>query len=236
MKITYDSINATGSDNAIVSIVYKGQAWFLEFHGRDYNGEGQINYSVLDMNSPVIYFKFSTISAMNTVLISYDGADFFVNTIDSKSATYYPSWGEESCEEYNAIMEIPFKYSYLQGKKILNEKESQYVFTDINEPRDDYNDNHMFTFLGIQGVSFLKDVYFQTYITDDNLRLRTSNSKDGNVITHLSKGPEVRVINIDPAKTQMEGKAGFWVLIETNDRYVGWIWSNYLKNFDYDFK
>ena len=109
-----------------------------------------------------------------------------------------------------------------------------YVYSDDEDKIFDQNSHHRIWLLGIDGAKSVHEVYFQTYITDDNLRLRTSNSKDANVITLLKKGTEARVLSIDPAITQMEGKDGFWVLIETKRGYIGWIWSNYLNQFSYE--
>ena len=139
-------------------------------------------------------------------------------------------------EKYNALMSIPTKYYYLQGRKILrrNMHDQTYVYSDDEDKIFDQNSHHRIWLLGIDGATSMSEVYFQTYITDDNLRLRTSNSKDANVITLLKKGTEARVLSIDPAITQMEGKDGFWVLIETKRGYIGWIWSNYLNQFSYE--
>ena len=189
-----------------------------------------MDYSIISCEPPIIYLKFNSGIGIDTVIISFDGSDFVMNSIDCVWQSF------SDTENYNALMSIPTKYYYLQGRKILrrNMHDQTYVYSDDEDKIFDQNSHHRIWLLGIDGATSMSEVYFQTYITDDNLRLRTSNSKDANVITLLKKGTEARVLSIDPAITQMEGKDGFCVLIETKRGYIGWIWSNYLNQFSYE--
>ncbi len=230
VNIYSDSIDNKGSDNVVISIVYKGQAYYHEFSVYGNYESGKIDYSVISANPPIIYLNYVRYSDLNKVIISFDGSDFVMNTIDCR----YVHYDMDEPSEFRGLISIPYKYAYLQGKKILSINGCKNVYSQDEDRMFDTNYNYRFFLIGVDGDYYENDVYFQTYITDDNLRLRTSNSKNGSVIKHLNKGTLVRILNIDPARMQMEGKYGFWVLVETSDSYIGWIWSNYLNKFDYD--
>ena len=180
----------------------------------------------------LLYLKFNSGIGLDTVIISFDGSDFVMNSIDCVWQSF------SDAEKYNALMSIPTKYYYLQGRKILKQDDflegMTYVYSDDKDKIYDSKNHYRLWLLGIDGAKSVHEVYYQTYITDDNLRLRTSNSKDANVIALLKKGTEVRILSIDPAITQMEGKNGFWVLVETDKENIGWLWSNYLQAFSYE--
>ena len=229
VNIYSDSIDNKGSDNVVISIVYKGETFYHDFSVYGNYESGKIDYSVISTNAPIIYLNYVSYSNLNKVIISFDGSDFVMNTIDCR----YVWYDSDEPGEFNSLISIPYKYSYLQGRKILSENDCNTVYSQDEEFRYEYDCHYRFFLIGIDAENY-DDVYFQTYITDDNLRLRTSNSKSGNVIKHLNKGTLVRILNIDPEITKMEGKSGFWVLVETSDSDIGWIWSNYLNNFDYD--
>lgn len=227
------------SENNYTSIVvffYKNSTGYLTIYGNnEYNGDGQINYSVLNVQEPVVLLKYVGNGNINTVVISHKVDQFIASSVDCVY-NCFPNGRNKSFEKFNSYMEIRFKFFYLQGKKVLNQYETFKITTDLKMSADNYDYNHIFGILGIEGVQSKDDVYFQTYITDDKLRLRTVNTKSANVIKLLSKGTEVRIINVDPNMTTMEGNKGFWVLVETKDRDIGWIWSGYLNGFMFDFK
>lgn len=220
----------TAESSKVFSIVYKDTAYYFETSDNYYSG--QMDYSVISLSPPVIYLKFSSRIGLNTVVISYDGSDFLMNSINCLSEYY----DDEKPGRYYALMSIPFKYSYLQGRKLLKQDTGSvsYVYSDDKDKMYESANHFRFWLLGIDGAKSVSEVYYHTIVTDDKLRLRTSNSKNAAVIAHLSKGTKVRIINIDTAITQMEGKDGFWVLVETNTGFIGWLWSNYLKGFDYE--
>ena len=230
VNIYSDSIDDKGNDNVVISIVYKGQAYYHEFSVYGNYESGKLDYSVISANPPIIYLNYVSYSNLNKVIISFDGSGFVMNTIDCR----YVHYDMDEPSEFRGLISIPYKYAYLQGKKILSINGCKNVYSQDEDRMYDTNYNYRFFLIGVDGDYYENDIYFQTYITDDNLRLRTSNSKNGSVIKHLNKGTLVRILNIDPARTQMEGKYGFWVLVETSDSYIGWIWSNYLNKFDYD--
>lgn len=230
-----DEISENNSNNTVV-FFYKDSTGYLTVYGsNEYIGDGQINYSVLNVQEPVVLLKYVGNGNINTVVISHKVNQFIASSIDCVY-NCFPSKKNESFMRFNSFMEIPFKFFYLQGKKVLNQYETFKLTTDLKMSADNYDYNHIFDILGIEGVQSKDDVYFQTYITDDNLRLRTANTKTANIIKLLSKGTEVRIINVDPNKTTMEGNNGFWVLVETRDRDIGWLWSGYLNEFRFDFR
>lgn len=219
VNFAYDSIDTKDDTNSVFSIIYKDQVYYL--NDRVIN---KIDYSVITDNAPVIYLKYVSFDTLNSVIIRYNGTDFLMYTTECATLFY----DEENPGEFTKRISIPYRFSYLQGNRTLTVDQignSTYVYS---------KDSYRFWLIGIDGVTDINDVYFQTYITDDKLRLRTSNSKNSNVIKLLDKGTLVRILNIDSVMNQMEGKDGFWVLIETYDNYVGWIWSNYLKGFSFD--
>lgn len=228
VNISQDSIKPEENHKFVFVILYKEKVYYY----KSFNNykSGIMDYSIISCEPPIIYLKFNSGIGIDTVIISFDGSDFVMNSIDCVWQSF------SDVEKYNALMSIPTKYYYLQGRKILrrNMHDQTYVYSDDEDKIFDQNSHHRIWLLGIDGATSMSEVYYQTYITDDNLRLRTSNSKDANVIALLKKGTEVRVLSIDPAITQMEGKNGFWVLVETETEYIGWIWSNYLNQFSYE--
>lgn len=230
VSISSDSIKPVENRKFVFSIVYKNKAYYFESFNR--YDLGIMNYSIISTTPPIIYLKFYSGIGLDTVMISYDGSDFLINGIDCISERF----DTENPGRYNELMAIPLKYSYLQGRKILKQDfaDVSYVFSDDKEKIYDVNSHYRFWLLGIDSARSVHEVYYQTILTDDNLPLRTSNSKNANTITLLKKGSQVRIINIDPLINQMEGKNGFWVLIETEEGYIGWIRSNYLKDFSYE--
>lgn len=226
-------------DRVMISIVYKNTAYYFELNTySNLNGQGLINYSVISTTPPVIIFYYSSETALQKLSIIYNGTDFLVNTLLCWPFEYPNNWNiskRKSTESFNRAMEMGYKYFYLQGERYINWDESHRVADDFQNYNPDKN--HIYNFLGVEGYEYpYSDSYFQSYITDDNLRLRSSNSSSAKVIGHLSKGTLIRVINIDPNVRQMEGKNGFWVLVETLEKEVGWIWSGYINEFIYDFK
>ena len=228
VNISQDSIKPEKNYKFVFVILYKEKVYY--FKSFNNTRPGIMDYSIISCAPPIIFLKFNSGIGLDTVIISYDGTDFLMNSIDC----VWQSFDDQ--ERYNGLMSIPNKYYYLQGRKILKKEmhDQTYVYSDDKDKIYDPSKHYRLWLLGIAGAGSISEVYYQTFITDDNLRLRTSNSKDANVITLLKKGTEVRVLSIDPAITQMEGKNGFWVLVETETKYIGWIWSNYLKNFDYE--
>lgn len=228
VNISQDSIKPEKNHKFVFVILYKEKVYYYKSFNN--YSSGIMDYSIISCEPPIIYLKFNSGIGLDTVIISFDGSDFVMNSIDCVWQSF------SDAEKYNALMSIPTKYYYLQGRKILrrNMHDQTYVYSDDEDKIFDQNSHHRIWLLGIDGATSMSEVYYQTYITDDNLRLRTSNSKDANVITLLKKGTEARVLSIDPAITQMEGKDGFWVLIETKRGYIGWIWSNYLNQFSYE--
>lgn len=228
VNISSSSIKAEKNSKFVFVIIYKEKVYF--YKSFNHYESGIMDYSIISCTPPIIYLKFNSGIGVDTVIISFDGSDFVMNSIDCVWQSF------SDTESYNALMSIPYKYYYLQGRKILKKDfvEHTYVYSDEKDKIYNPNNHYRLWLLGIDGAQSVKDVYYQTYITDDNLRLRTSNTKDSNVITLLKKGTEVRVLSVDPAITQMEGKNGFWVLVETETCYIGWVWSNYLKAFDYE--
>lgn len=225
----------------VIAIVYKDTASYFIislFNGSCDTkwGNGQFNYSVLSVNPPAILFNFNEWNA-NKVAITWDGTGFIINSIDSTNN--YCEDNTKYCNYFIKYMSFQYKYCYLQGQKVANEGEGYRVRYSkesyIGQEIYSSECHHLLTFYGRDTE---KDcyVYFTTFITDDSLRLRTSNSKNAGVVKLLSKDTLVRVLNVDPKITQMEGKDGFWVLVETPELYVGWVWSAYLNGFDYDFK
>lgn len=228
VNISSDSIKPEKNYKFVFVILYKEKVYYYKSFNN--YSSGIMDYSIISCEPPIIYLKFNSGIGLDTVIISFDGSDFVMNSIDCVWQSF------SDAEKYNALMSIPTKYYYLQGRKILrrNMHDQTYVYSDDKDKIFDQNSHQRIWLLGIDDATSMSEVYYQTYITDDNLRLRTSNSKDANVITLLKKGTEVRVLSIDPAITQMEGKDGFWVLVETDTEYIGWIWSNYLKGFSYE--
>ncbi len=88
VNIYSDSIDNKGSDNVVISIVYKGQAYYHEFSVYGNYESGKIDYSVISANPPIIYLNYVRYSDLNKVIISFDGSDFVMNTIDSRYVHY----------------------------------------------------------------------------------------------------------------------------------------------------
>ena len=225
-----ENSGSVGNHKSIFAIVYNKKAYY--FNASDYCQGPAMDYSIISCEPPVIYLKFKTNVGVNTAVISYDGTDFLMNSTDCVFAVY----DDEDAGRFKELLTIPMKYCYFQGRKIFSRSSHSqfYVFSDEKEKISDINSHYRFNFYGIDGAKSINKLYYQTVVTDDNLRLRTSPSKEANVITLLKKGTKVRVLSIDPAITQMEGKDGFWVLVETKSGFIGWIWSNYLNRFYYE--
>ncbi|MBQ5471639.1 MAG: SH3 domain-containing protein, partial [Treponema sp.] len=109
-----------------------------------------------------------------------------------------------------------------------------YVYHDEKDKIYEPGSHYRLWLLGIDGAKSVSEVYYQTYITDDNIPLKTSNFKDAKVTALLEKGTEVRVLSVDPSLNKMEGKNGFWVLVETETERIGWLWSACLKDFSHE--
>ena len=228
VNISPSAIKAEENHKFVFVILYKGKTYFY----KSFNAyrPGIMDYSIISCTPPIIYLKFNSGIGLDTVIISYDGTDFVMNSIDCIYASF------ENQGRYGELMSIPSKYYYLQGRKIFkNDFAGQtYVYSDEKNKIYEPDSHYRLWLLGIDDAKSVSEVYYQTYITDDNIPLRTSNSKDAKVTALLEKGTEVRVLSVDPSLNKMEGKNGFWVLVETETERIGWLWSACLKDFSHE--
>lgn len=167
-------------------------------------------------------------------MITYDGKNFIVNTIGCEQKKF-------SKINFNNSFEFSYKYFYLDGERIVNHLESYKVSLTSDDKNDFFHNDksHMFTFFGIsdsKGNPENYREYFSSVITKDNLPLRTRPSAVAKEICNLKENTRIKVLNINPRKTKIDNKYGFWVLVETPFREIGWVWSDNIKDFNYDFK
>lgn len=207
-----------------LAIVYQNKCWYFMLNDDSNREAGFINFSVVQTDPvPLIYFVYNSWIGCNKVFITWNGTDFVLNSLDGT----YDQWDTSDQRQFDQFMEIPSKFYYLQGERVWEDRTfSHNVYTDkVQHLLRTYE----------SGWDRAAD-YFESHITEDRLRLRTANSKDAKTIKLLDEEVRLRVLAVDPNETQMEGKNGFWVLIQTNEKDVGWIWSNYIAGFDWDYK
>ena len=106
-----------------------------------------------------LYLKFNSGIGLDTVIISFDGSDFVMNSIDCVWQSF------SDAEKYNALMSIPTKYYYLQGRKILKQDDflegMTYVYSDDKDKIYDSKNHYRLWLLGIDGAKSVHEVYIK---------------------------------------------------------------------------
>ena len=98
---------------------------------------------------------------------------------------------------------------------------------------DWYNNDYEYDCYFIIEPGILNGTQFSyPYIATENLRVRDSDSINGNIITTIFNGEQLKILSIGKAEELVVNNLRityFWVKIETINSVIGWCYSYYIK-------